>query len=116
MKFTKPAFLITFVLFMGIAGFVFSKSSDVPVIENPNQEVLYCAHPVAVALAISIENIQVNEADEGIKISISDYIKGEDILEYDAVGSFQYRWDENSDYLEITGVGPSIQRFYGRET
>ena len=106
MTFFKPAFLFQLVIFMGMAGLVLAESADNPVIENPSTEVmLYCAEPVAVAPLITIENIQVDQDNEGIKISISNYIKGEDVLEFDKVGSFKYKWDGNTGSLEITGVG-----------
>uniref|UniRef100_UPI0032172363 PKD domain-containing protein n=1 Tax=uncultured Draconibacterium sp. TaxID=1573823 RepID=UPI0032172363 len=120
---SKPAFLFLLLFLIGNAGFVFSQDFNLPVIENLYQEAfLYCSDPVAVAPSISIENIQVDEADEGIKISISNYIKGEDILEYDEVGSLKYSWDENSGYLEITGIGTdevyeeAVTKVYYRNT
>ena len=124
MKITKPVFVIFVFAWFTSTGFVCAQTSSTPpIIENPNRDVvLYCSDPVAVAPAISIENIQINEAGEGMKISISDYKRGEDILEYDKVGSFQYRWNENSGYLEITGIGTdeayeeAVSKVYYRNT
>ncbi|MCK3683365.1 PKD domain-containing protein [Maribellus sp. YY47] len=102
---SKPAFLLPLVIFMGMAGFVLGQNSAPPVFENSSGVRLYCANPIAVAPSMTIENVQVNEDTEGIKISISNYIKGQDVLEYEKVGSFRYKWDTNTGTLEITGVG-----------
>jgi len=105
MRIIKPVFLIVFLFCIRNTGFLFAQT-QVPVIENPNQQpVQYCSDPVAVASAISIENIKIDENTEGMKISISNYINGEDVLVFDNVGSFNYYWNENSGTLEITGVG-----------
>ncbi len=61
------------------------------------------------AAEISITNIQVDEDREGMKISISPYIQGEDILEWEEVGSFNYNWNDGSGYLEISGVGTDAE-------
>ncbi|MFV0592502.1 MAG: PKD domain-containing protein [Draconibacterium sp.] len=107
MMISKPAFLILLVIFVGMAGFVFAENQDsIPRIENEaSVPSLYCSEPVQVAPSIHIRNVQIDEPAEGIKISISNYKTGEDILEFDKVGNFKYKWDANSGYLEITGVG-----------
>ncbi|WP_167618325.1 PKD domain-containing protein [Maribellus sediminis] len=107
MRKIKPVFLIVFLYIIGSTGFVLGQTDDPPVIENKNQEaVQYCSDPVAVAPSISIQNIQIDEEGEGMKISISPpYKQGEDILEWDEVGTFNYTWNANSGYLEISGIG-----------
>ena len=100
----KPVFLGVLLCFWGGTGFVLGQ--NVPVIENLQTDpVQYCYDPVAVAPAISIQNIQVDEENEGMKVSIIDYIKGEDLLVYDVVSGFSYNWNENSGVLEIRGIG-----------
>ncbi|WP_340113891.1 PKD domain-containing protein [Maribellus mangrovi] len=108
MKFIKPVFLIVLFCCMGSTGFVLAQ--EPPVIDNPNTEpVQYCDDPVAVAEAISIQNIQVDEESEGMKISISPYTRGEDLLEWDEVGTFDYNWNDGSGYLEISGIGTDAE-------
>ncbi|WP_319480151.1 PKD domain-containing protein [uncultured Draconibacterium sp.] len=105
----KPVFLGVLFLFLGSTGFVLGQTK-VPVIENLNQEpVQYCADPVAVAPFISIENIKVDDPNEGMKISISGYRKGEDVLVFDKVLDFKYNWNENSGVLEISGIGTDAE-------
>ena len=123
MKITKPIFLFLLCAGLGNIGFVFPDESDVPEFVNTNSEpILYCSDPVAVAPNISIQNIQIDEADEGVKISISNYIEGEDVLEYDTLGAFRYYWDSNAGSLEITGVGSdeayekAVSQVYYRNT
>jgi len=106
MSIFQPVLLFVLLILAGITGKVSGQNSDPPIIENPNTEaVQYCSDPVAVAAEISITNIQVDEDNEGMKISISNYIQGEDILEWDEVGSFNYNWNTGSGYLEISGAG-----------
>lgn len=109
MKIIKPVFLIVFLFVIGNTGLLFAQN-QAPIIENPNQEpVLYCSDPVAVASNISIENIKVDQESEGMKISISNYVKGEDELIFDTVGSFRYTWNDNAGTLEISGVGSDTE-------
>jgi len=77
-----------------------------PRIENLNSDTIpYCSDSVPVAPEISIQNIEINEANEGMKISIANYKRNEDILVYEKVGDFDYNWVEFFGYLEIKGEG-----------
>jgi gliding motility-associated-like protein len=66
--------------------------------------VFYCSTPVAVVPHISIENINITNAADGIKISIINYRKGEDVLFYSG-SKFLTKWDSNYGNLELTGTG-----------
>lgn len=94
------------ILNFGIPAIAFTQTEDPPEIDNPNSEpIQYCSDAVAVVPFISIKNLQVDEDNEGIKISISPYLRDEDILEWDEVDSFKYNWNVSSGYLEISGPG-----------
>jgi gliding motility-associated-like protein len=74
-------------------------------INNPAFDtVFYCNGPVLVAPQITIENINIQNATDGIKISIANYRKGEDTLFYPGTNLTQ-RWDNNYGNLELKGVG-----------
>lgn len=98
-----------FLLYAGLAFTTHAQLPTVPRIENLNDSVLnYCTDSVLIAELIFIENVNINEPGEGMKISIANYKRGEDKLVYDQVGSFNYFWDENYGQLLIRGIGTSI--------
>jgi gliding motility-associated-like protein len=82
--------------------------------QNPDQSiridnsladtVYYCSLPVAVAPDIIIENFEIQEQSDGIKISIANYVPGEDYLYYTG-NVFLSEWDEDLGNLELTGLG-----------
>ena len=98
---------VTLILLLGKTGSVFSQINSVPPqIVNPDQETIhYCSDSVAVAPRIFIQNIQIDEPTEGMKISIANYRRGEDLLVYNKVSDFQYNWVDYYGYLEIKGEG-----------
>jgi gliding motility-associated-like protein len=74
-------------------------------IDNPASDtVFYCNGPVLVAPQITIENIDIQNATDGIKISIVNYRKGEDTLFYQG-NDLARHWDNNYGNLELKGVG-----------
>ena len=106
MKLKQAAFLVIFLSLIGNAVWVFSQSTVPFKIINPDKsQVTYCKDPVLIAPNISVQNTQINESSEGMKISIVNYIQGEDILIYDELSQFDYRWDGNIGNLEIKGKG-----------
>ncbi|WP_346857433.1 PKD domain-containing protein [uncultured Draconibacterium sp.] len=109
---TKPAFLILFVFLLGNAGFAFSKGNEEapPQIENPiSSAIPYCSDSVAVAPYMTVKNISINEASEGMKVSIANYKRGEDKLVWDAVYGFTYYWNDAYGHVEIRGIGTAEQ-------
>lgn len=112
MLFPKPVLLISLLLIWS-AGFVLADTDTIPPrIENPDTvPILYCADSVAVAPRISIQNIKIDEPDEGMKVSIVNYQRGEDLLVWDEVAPFigNYRWNVSRGELEIRGVGTEEQ-------
>lgn len=87
-------------------GSAFSQDSAPPVIENLNSDTIrYCSDSILVVPDIFIRNIEIDEENEGMKISIANYKRGEDILVYDKVPGFNYKWVDYYGYLEIKGVG-----------
>ncbi|WP_347841521.1 PKD domain-containing protein [uncultured Draconibacterium sp.] len=105
----KPVFLIAFFCIVGRAGFLYAQN-NVPVIENHLDEPIeYCEDPVSVAPMVSINNYQAADQNDGMKVSIIQYKKGEDLLVYEQIGSLSYKWNENSGVLEISGAGTADQ-------
>jgi PKD repeat protein len=73
-------------------------------IDNPASDtVFYCNGPVLVAPLITIENIDIKNTSDGIKISIANYRKGEDTLFYSG-NKLSQRWDNNYGNLELKGI------------
>jgi PKD repeat protein len=85
---------------------IWAQDPDQPIrIDNLTTDTLfYCGDPVAVAPGIVIENFVVSKPSDGIKISIVNYLEGEDRLFYTG-GQFQSNWDANAGNLELTGLG-----------
>jgi gliding motility-associated-like protein len=65
--------------------------------------VFYCNGPVAVAPEISIENLNIVNASDGIKISIANYRPGEDSLYFEGAG-VTAKWDNTYGNLELKGI------------
>lgn len=108
--FKKPVFLIPFLFAVWNTGFVFAQITAPPIIENLNKDTIkYCSDSVLVAPQISVLNIKINEASEGMKISIANYKRGEDVLTFSELPNFNYRWDSNYGFLEIKGVATAAE-------
>ncbi len=105
MRFYIPALPMVFMLLVN-AGYIFAQSSGEAIrIDNSSADtVFYCNGPVAVTPTISIENIDIKNSSEGIKISITNYRKGEDSLYYSGT-RFTSKWNEAYGNLELTGLG-----------
>jgi len=89
---------------------VFSQITLPPQIENLNKDtILYCSDSILVTPEISIKNIEIDEPSEGMKISIANYKKGEDILTFREHPQFDYFWDTNYGSLLIRGVGTASE-------
>ncbi len=101
-----PVFLIGLFSLVGNVGFVFSQDSNVPpeIINPDNSSIPYCNEPVPVAPNISLENLNIDEETEGIKISIANYKKDEDELIHEDISGLTYTWNIHSGYLEIKGI------------
>ncbi len=101
---TGMVFCVAFIWGACFANSVFAQTV-VPQIENLKPDTLYyCDTLVAVAPEISIRNIVVDDPEEGIKISIVNYQKGEDLLVYDGE-QFTADWKNENGTLEIKGIG-----------
>jgi PKD repeat protein len=100
----KNVFLILSLIF--ISGLVFSREQNlIPRIANAGSDtVYYCGKPVVVFPYIEIQNITIDNPDDGIKISIANYNEGGDTLYY-AGSKFSAKWDNDYGNLELTGEG-----------
>lgn len=107
MKIFKTAFLITLIFLLGNAGFIMAQNDTVPPqIINPDTiPIQFCNDSVPVAPNISIQNIKIDEASEGMKVSIANYRRGEDVLVWNEVHGFKYSWNVSYGHVEIKGVG-----------
>ncbi len=105
MRLKESVFLIAFFSAVWNSDSVFSQTSEPPRIENLISDTIrYCNDSVLVVPEISIQNIEIDEANEGMKISIANYKRGEDVLVYDKVPGFDYHWVDYYGYLEIKGI------------
>ncbi len=111
MTIAKPAFPLLLVLLLGYAGFSLAQDySEPPRIINTDYDTIkYCSDSVRVAPNISIRNIKIDEAKEGMKISIANYKRNEDFLVWDKVDGFEYTWDSYYGQVEIRGIGTEEQ-------
>lgn len=100
---------ILFFLILGTMGNVFPQDQgSPPQIVNPNRDAIeYCNGSVPLAPEITIQNLIIDEASEGLKISVIDYNQGEDTLTYEAVGNLDYGWNNAYGWLEIKGAATS---------
>ncbi len=105
MKLHIPVLPIVFMLLIN-SGLIFAQSTGQPIrIDNSSADtVFYCNGPIAVAPAILIENVEIKNSSEGIKVSITNYHKGEDKLFYTG-NKFQWKFNETFGNLELTGLG-----------
>lgn len=76
MRIVHPVILLLCLLLLGSAVRVLaqSDSTKVPHIENPNTDpIVYCSDSVFVAPGILLQNIQIDDADKGMQVSIVNY-------------------------------------------
>ncbi len=69
----------------------------------------FCSDSVKAAPFIFIEGDDFNENNEGIRISIANYKKNEDVLVYHGNNKFTPIWNSTYGYLEITGIGTALE-------
>src|SRR5680860_959056 len=106
----EKVFLISLFICVWNINSVCAQVSLVPQIINPSTDTLrYCNDSVLVAPLITIQNIEINEDSEGMKVSIVNYKKGEDILVYGGDSKFDPHWNNNNGYLEIKGIGTDAE-------
>lgn len=102
--------ILIFLLILLVSGRISAQEPDEPIhIDNSLADTLfYCGVPVAVAADIVIENFAVEKPSDGIKISIVNFVPGEDSLFY--VGdSFDADWNPELGNLELTGLGTAAE-------
>ncbi len=109
MNFLKPVLPVIFFL-LQFTGFAYSdKPADDYRIDNSHAgTIFYCDGPVAVMPEIIINNILFENKEDGIKISIANYQKGQDVLFYSG-SKFTHKWDVDYGNLELTGIGTAAE-------
>lgn len=108
LKFQRPLIIFHLIVIFFILGLVHSQktSAQPPQIINPDSIPLkYCNDSVPVAHKITVQNTVIDEQDEGMKVSIVNYKKDEDLLVYENVSELKYNWNNYSGTLEIKGIG-----------
>lgn len=104
-------FYLTLIIAVCCFYSVFAQTSPPQLqIENPEIDTIpYCNDPVLVAPEIIIRNVDMDEATEGMKISIANFKQGEDTLFFEENSKFTPEWDNVYGYLEIKGPGSSAE-------
>ena len=92
-----------FVFCLNLLPFIAWSQTAYRIDNTASDTVFYCNGPVLVAPQITIENIDIKNTSDGIKISIANYRKGEDTLFYSGNRLLQ-RWDNNYGNLELKGI------------
>jgi len=92
-----------FVFCLNLLPFIAWSKTAYRIDNTASDTVFYCNGPVLVAPQITIENIDIKNTSDGIKISIANYRKGEDTLFYSGNRLLQ-RWDNNYGNLELKGI------------
>jgi gliding motility-associated-like protein len=100
----KQFLFVVFVVFLFPAG-LYSQNPETTIrIDNSGADtVFYCNGPVAVASEIFIENLNIVNTSDGIKISIANYRPGEDSLYFEGTG-VTAKWDNTYGNLELKGI------------
>ncbi len=98
-----PKFLLILSIMLSGISPVFAQLSPPQIINHETSILNSCSDSILIAPEISIQNIVVNDASEGLKISILNYKSGEDTLVYTKLASLNYSWNNNGS-LEITGL------------
>lgn len=106
MKVQKTAAWV-FVFLCLKAGWASGQSNDGPsrIENNRTEPVFYCNGPLVIAPDISVKNIDFETSSDGLKISVTNYKRGEDTLFYSGNSSLTARWDPGYGNLELTGKG-----------
>ena len=94
----KKAFLILSAILWGI--FAYAQSGGLQIQSQNSSPIDYCTGAVKLGDRVSIEGADINE---GLKISISNYKKGEDQLSFVSTTTISSSWDENTGSLILSG-------------
>ena len=78
------------------------------IINKGSDTVRYCSGTQLLSPLISITGSDF-AADDGIKISLIDFRKGEDTIIYSGPSKLKVSWNNNSGDLEITGAGSAAE-------
>lgn len=108
MALARLVITILFVVILQNTGLANFEVDSIPQIINPDTlPVNYCSDSVLVSPRITVQNIAIDEASEGMKVSVVNYSRGEDVLVYDRIDGLVYNWNDAVGLLEIKGVAPS---------
>lgn len=100
--------LIWLCLFHSVAASAQDKLEIFNIPENP-PVIPYCKGDVRIAAHIHIEGRNLDQDNEGIKVSVSNYIRGEDTLIYKGSGPLSATWNNDKGEMVFTGKAPAAE-------
>ena len=106
----RHRFLLVLALFCGYSSYSGPSDEELHIYNNPPgyTDIYYCEDPVRVAPMTIIERASPFLSNEGIKISISNYRRGEDSLAFNLPpSSLEWLWNGQFGYATLTGTGTS---------
>ena len=99
-------FVSCFVLFQ--TAFADDASLQIRNVPADPADIIYCEGEVLVGAAITISGRDFNQPEDGIKVSVSNYRKGEDKLVYKGSNpSIQAAWNDDLGVLILKGNAPA---------
>jgi len=99
-------FVSCFVLFQ--TAFAQNASLDIRNVPAVPADIIYCDGDVLVGTAITISGRNFDQPGDGIKVSISNYRKGEDKLVYKGnIPGIQSSWNDDLGVMVFTGNAPA---------
>ena len=100
--------LIWLCLFHSLAVYAQDKLEIFNIPANP-PVIPYCKGDVPIADHIQIEGRSLDQENDGIKVSISNYIKGEDTLVFKGTGSLTAAWNNDKGEMVFTGKASAAE-------
>jgi gliding motility-associated-like protein len=106
--------MIRFPLFLClciIASLAFADGDKLEIFNSPENppEIPYCKGEVPVAGSIAITGRDLNQPNDGIKVSVANFRRGEDTLIFRGSTSLRITWDNNKGEIIITGNGKASE-------
>ncbi|MCW0481959.1 PKD domain-containing protein [Gaoshiqia sediminis] len=98
--------LLTFVLIILVMVFSFGQSDALKIESTYTAPIDYCSSPVVFGEGVSITGDKITG---GLKISITNYIPGEDVLQFTSAGRISARWVAASGTLFLEGEASAAE-------
>ncbi len=99
-----------FAVLLILPFFVLGQNASLEIFYGSDNIIKFCSDSIAAAPDINIKGDDgFDVASEGIKISIANHRRGEDLLVYNGPNNLTAQWNDNYGYLEIKGIGTSSE-------